>query len=86
MDNYSDFPSTLTAPARDAAAVTPSDSVDLAVLPRAIYVGTAGNMSARMIGGQVISFLNVPAGTVLALRVQRVNATGTTAGGIVALW
>lgn len=86
MDNYSDFPSTLTAPARDAAAVVPSDSVDLAILPRAIFVGAAGNISARMIGGQTVTFQNVPAGTVLALRVQRVNATATTAGGIIALW
>ena len=39
MDKFSDYPTTLTAPARDAGAVVPNDALDLAVLSRAIYVG-----------------------------------------------
>lgn len=86
MDNFSDYPTTLTTPARDAAAITPSDSVDIAVLPRALYVGATGNLSLRMAGGQTVTLQGVQAGTVLPIRVARVNATGTTAAAIIALW
>jgi hypothetical protein len=86
MDTFSGLPSNLTAPARDGASVTPSDSTNLSVVPRALYVGLTGNVSAVLLGGQSISFQGVQAGTVLPVRVTRVNATGTTAGGIVALW
>lgn len=86
MDNFSDFPTTLSAPARDAAAIVPNDSINLAAMPRAIYVGQGGNVSAVMAGGQVIAFQNVPSGAMLPVRVSRVNATGTTAGALIALW
>ena len=86
MDQFSDFPTTLNAPARDAAAVTPSDATDLTVMPRAIYVGGTGNLALRMAGGQTVTLTGVQAGSLLPLRAARVLATGTTATGIVALW
>lgn len=86
MDRFSDFPTNLVAPARDAAAVIPSDSTDLPQLPRALYVGTTGNVSVIMAGGQSTIFENCAAGTVLPVRAARVRATGTTAGALVALW
>jgi hypothetical protein len=39
MDKFADYPTSLTAPARDAATVAPNDLLDLSDLPRAIYVG-----------------------------------------------
>jgi hypothetical protein len=86
MDKFSDYPTSLTAPARDAATVSPNDSVDLPDLPRALYVGQTGNVSARLIGGQTVVLENVQGGTVLPVRAAGINATGTTATGIVALW
>lgn len=86
MDKFADYPTTLTSPARDAATVTPDDAAPLSPLPRAFYVGQAGNLSLRFAGGQTAVFANVPAGSFLPLRALGVNATGTTAGGIVALW
>jgi len=86
MDKFSDYPTSLTAPARDGAAVVPSDTVDLAVLPRAIYVGQTGNLSLRLAGGQTVAFQNVQAGSFLPIRAKGVNVTGTTATGLVALW
>ena len=71
-------------PAANAVAVTPSDSVDLAYVTRALYVGGAGDVSVQM--GATVSFIGVQAGSVLPIRVSRVNAAGTTATGIVALW
>ncbi|MFN6951878.1 MAG: hypothetical protein ACK4NE_04715 [Albidovulum sp.] len=86
MDKFSDYPTSLTAPARDAATVVPNDANDLAVLPRAIYVGQAGDLSVRLAGGQTVLFRNIQAGSVLPVRAARVNAAGTTAADIVALW
>lgn len=86
LDRFSDFPTNLVAPARDAAAILPNDSVDLGQLPRALFVGTAGNVAAIMAGGQSVLFENCAAGSVLPVRAVRIRATGTTAGAIVALW
>ncbi|MCV2867320.1 hypothetical protein OEW28_01595 [Defluviimonas sp. WL0002] len=86
MDKYSDLPTTLTAPAREAAAIVPSDAADLASLPRAMFVGSAGDLAVVMAGGQSAMFRNVAAGSLLPIRVSRVLQTGTTAGDIVGLW
>lgn len=86
MDRFSDLPTTLTAPARDAIAITPSDGTDIATLPRALYVGTAGNVAVQMAGGASVTFQSVPAGALLAIRPRRILATGTTASNLVALW
>lgn len=86
MDKFSDYPTSLTAPARDAAAVVPNDAADLAVLPRALYIGQAGDVSARLAGGQSVVFRALQAGSLLPVRVAGVNATGTTASDILALW
>lgn len=86
MDKFSDYPTSLTAPARDAAAVAPNDAADLAVLPRALFIGQPGDVSARLAGGQTVVFRNIQAGSVLPIRAARVNSTGTTAADILALW
>jgi hypothetical protein len=86
MDKFADYPTSLTAPARDAAAIVPSDVADIPDLPRAIYVGQGGNVSARMIGGQTVLFSNAQAGSFLPIRAKGINATGTTAANLVAIW
>ena len=43
-DQHTGFVEGLTSPADNAAAVTPSDSTDLAFTSRALYVGGAGNI------------------------------------------
>lgn len=86
MDRFSEYPTSLTAPARDAVLVTPNDTVDLAFLPRAIYVGQTGNISVRMAGGGTVTFNSAQAGSFLPIRAQGINATGTSATGLVAIW
>lgn len=76
----------LTSPADNAAAVTPSDSTDLAFNSRALYVGGAGNLVVTMAGGGDVTFTAVPAGSILPIRVSRVKATSTTATSIVNLY
>lgn len=77
----------IDSPAKNAAAVTPNDSADLSNVAVALYVGGSGDVSVDTVGGQVsVVFSGVSAGTVLPVRVRRVNSTSTTATDIVALW
>lgn len=86
MDSFKEFPTTPVSPIRDATAVTPSDSATLPTVTRAIYVGQPGDVAVLMAGGQAVTFQAVQAGTMLPIRVGAVKATGTSAGGILALW
>lgn len=72
-------------PARDAVAVTPSDATNLTYVTRALYVGVTGDVVAVMQSGAVVTFKAAPVG-VLPICVSRVNATGTTATNILALY
>ena len=67
-------------------AITPSNSTDLDELTKAVYVGGAGNIVAVDWLGNTTTFVGVLAGTVLPIRVRRVNATSTTATNLVALY
>jgi hypothetical protein len=51
-----------------------------------LYVGGTGNVSVITIGGDLITFNSVPAGTTLPIQVRRLRATGTDATLINALW
>ena len=73
-------------PAAYAAAVTPSDTVDLANETRALYAGGAGDLSVETIAGNTVTLAGAVAGSVIPIRIKRVNSTNTTATNIVALW
>lgn len=74
-------------PASNAEAVTPSDSTELTYTSRALYVGVGGNISVEMAKtGDAVIFKNVPTGTILPVRVTRVNSTSTTATDIVSIY
>jgi hypothetical protein len=74
----------LSAPAVSGVAVTPSDSVNLAVPTRALYIGSSGGNITAIMNGAPVLFTNVQVG-ILPIRAERINATGTTATNIVAL-
>lgn len=69
-----------------AAAITPSDTVSLTGVTRAVYVGGTGNITAVMSNGDVVLFTAVPVGTVLPIRCTRINTTATTATALVAMY
>jgi hypothetical protein len=74
-------------PSVDGGAVTPSDSTDLSPLPRALYIGGDGNVSVDTFGGtESLIFNGAKAGSIIPMAVRRVNATGTTATNIVAMY
>jgi hypothetical protein len=77
----------LIAPAASAAAVAPSDSVDLAnAATKGIYVGVSGDVKIDLVtGGSGIVFKAAPVG-LLRVQAKRVYATGTTATNMVALY
>ena len=73
------------SPAWTAAAITPNDGADIGNAPcRGLWVGVTGDVSVVMAGGGSVTFVGVQG--LLPVRVDRVNATGTTATSIVALF
>lgn len=85
-DTFAGRGGTVDSNARNAAAITPSDATDLTYVTRGIWVGGAGNISVEMVDTGTVVFSGVQAGTILPLRVSRVNSTSTTASNLVALW
>ena len=86
-DSFSNSADAVSAPARRAAAVTPSDSVALADIPKALYVGTGGTIVMQGVdGGGDQSWANLPSGTIVPFRARYVRATGTTAADLLALY
>lgn len=85
-DLFSTRQDALADPCDNAFAITPSDSTDFAYVTRGIYVGGAGNIAAVMKDGSVVTFSGAAAGTVLPLRVSRVNSTNTTATNLVGMY
>lgn len=84
-DEFESHAPSLTAPARHAQSITPSDSIPLTIASRALYVGQAGNLRVQMVSGDTVTLTGVQAGMVYPLRVTQVLATGTTAGAIIGL-
>lgn len=78
----------VTHPSRAPYTVTPSDTVELTIIPKALYVGVAGDVTLVGVDSPddtPIPFYNVPAGSILDVQPKLVMATGTDADGIVAL-
>lgn len=82
--------------ALNAEVVTPNDNEDLTLSGGIIresgnsgaclYIGTGGNLTVTMIGGQVVTFINVVDGTFMPIQVRKVWATGTDAADILSLY
>lgn len=73
-------------PVPNVSPVVPSDSVDLTEAPRWLMFTAPGNVSILTWGGQTV-VIPVVAGDMLGnILVRRVNATGTTANGILMGW
>lgn len=76
----------LGAPAPHGFTINPSDTDDLPFVTRAIRVGITGDVTVTMLGGETLPIPAMQAGETLSIRVTRVLATGTTAGGITGLY
>ena len=79
--------STQTHTSGAVRAVTPNDGADLGLGEcRALYAGGSGDVSIVDLTGETVVFVGVLAGSILPVQTARVNATGTTASDIVALY
>lgn len=76
----------VTSPSRNWFDIVPDDNTDLSFVPKAIFVGTGGDLvvASASTDSEVI-FRNVPSGSVLDIRPAAVRETGTTAADLVGL-
>lgn len=80
---YADNP---LGPASSLTAITPHDVNELAAIPRALFVGTGGNITLRGADDAAdVVLKNVQSGQVLDVQARFIRASGTTAADIVAL-
>ncbi len=76
----------INASASQSFSIIPSDTDELEYVTRMLYVGSAGDISCLLTADESITiFKNIPAGTVLPLRVRKIFNSGTTASQIVGL-
>ncbi len=68
-----------------AAVVTKSDSTTFAQ-PSTVYVGAAGDVAVRTIGGDTVTFVAMAAGTILPVLCDRVMSTNTSASSMVRMY
>lgn len=76
-------------PATNAVVVTPSDTVNLSHVSRALWVGVAGDVTVVMADNAAANTSTLFTALSIGwhpLRVSRVNATATTATNITAVW
>jgi len=84
IDNFTNR--TEISPARGSFSITPNDSTELTVVPKAVYVGTGGNIVARLVGDSTdVTFNNVADGTILPFQFKLIKSTSTTASNLVGL-
>lgn len=84
LDPFGTASDSLIAPAREAFAVIPKDTGELNRATKAVYVGTGGDIVLRAVGSEEdVTLRNVAGGSVIAIRLRAVRATGTTAANLV---
>lgn len=79
-------PQDAAGPGEQFFAITPHDSTNFSFTVRGIYVGVTGNVVAVNEAGTAVTFIGVPAGTILPVYANRVNSTSTTASSLVGLY
>lgn len=86
-DQFSGHNDAVSAPATRLVAVVPHDADGLADIPKALFIGTGGDVMLRGAGGGGDVLLkNVADGSIIPVRAACVRATGTSAADIVALY
>ena len=75
----------LNSPGDVFYAITPSDTADIALKPRAVIVGNSGNLAVIDSLGITTVIPNLVAGIFHPIRPVRILAAGTTATNIVGI-
>jgi hypothetical protein len=86
-DPFVNFQPGLQTPVRNSFAITPSDSAELPFVTRAIFVGSAVDITARLADDTAsVTFKAVAAGSMLPIRARQIYATGTNASLMVGFY
>lgn len=73
------------APSRAPYAVVPSDTTELPVTPKGLYVGTGGDVTLRGMNTSTdVTYRNLPDASYINVRALFVRSTGRTATDIIA--
>ena len=80
------YPRDANSTAKDWGNVTPSDTEDLKQVARMLRFGMAGDAVIVNGEGVAVTVIGIVAGEKIPGWATRVNATGTTAGNIVAFY
>ena len=87
-DRFAKQYNSLGSPYTKSAAVTPSDTVDLAQATQALYVGVSGDIKCTFVGDADNSFVllkAVPVGLMRHVRIKRIWTVAGSATNIIAL-
>lgn len=86
-DQFSETVNSISAPASASVPIQPSDTDALGAIPRAIFVGSGGDITMRGKNddGDRL-WRNVPSGALIPFRAALVRASGTTAADMLALY
>ena len=76
----------VTQQAIRAVEIGAGSDTDLAVSGAVVFIGVGGDVKVTTVSGDTATFKNLADGSVLAVQVRRVWATGTTATDMVALY
>jgi hypothetical protein len=84
-DAHGSFADDADNPARRAFVVEPHDDDELAILPKALLIGGAGQITLRAVDSPDDVTFPVASGQVVPIRASHVRASGTTATAIIGL-
>ena len=69
-----------------AAAITPSDTVDMANPTKSVYIGVGGDMKVTMKDGGTVIFVGLVTGSTKVGAFSRIWAADTDATNLIAEW
>lgn len=85
-DSFENSVDSVMAPSENFFPIVPSDSEEIELATKAVFVGQGGNLAVMPLKGQSpVVFANIADGSVIDIRVRAILATGTTAAQIVGL-
>ena len=86
MDRFRNSSDSVSSPARSVRAIEPGAD-PLSEIPKALYVGTGGDLELRAADDDVpVVLRNVASGTVLPVRVAQIYPSGTDAADLAGLY
>jgi hypothetical protein len=85
IDHFASYSAAPNSPARYAASAVLSDTENLPVSGRGLYIGGNGDVVLKTVGGNNVTFSNLVAGTILPICVMQIFSTGTTASNIIVM-